>query len=376
MLRFLRNTRLYCTSVSGTNRTKPVTTKESKLNFKKLKYPTKVPINPVLQNFPIVDKSVIDNPTIQLLERLALVNLENKEALSTLESSIEFAEKITLIETTNVLPFYTVLEDQTLYLREDSVTEGNSRENILRGAKVTEEDYFVSPPGNIPLQQKDKDFSENSTEYPSKYFVEPYEFKAASNLAPSPGTQSITIKSKLPYATLDVESITVIPLHTASLDADFAQYLKINNKTRTIPSVIRSVIDLQAATGAVLFDSVDNERENTLLLNRKLAPFQCVVTCYHEGKQLKDLEDLCLHIQYILSRSGLRIMGENILFTNSLQELESEIFKCDNLGVPYLLIISESSLHNGLLKLRNRDTTLEETIHISDLPNYLLQIFS
>uniref|UniRef100_W8BQQ0 Glutamyl-tRNA(Gln) amidotransferase subunit C, mitochondrial n=1 Tax=Ceratitis capitata TaxID=7213 RepID=W8BQQ0_CERCA len=164
MLRFLRNTRLYCTSVSGTNRTKPVTTKESKLNFKKLKYPTKVPINPVLQNFPIVDKSVIDNPTIQLLERLALVNLENKEALSTLESSIEFAEKITLIETTNVLPFYTVLEDQTLYLREDSVTEGNSRENILRGAKVTEEDYFVSPPGNIPLQQKDKDFSENSTE--------------------------------------------------------------------------------------------------------------------------------------------------------------------------------------------------------------------
>ncbi|XP_004521438.1 DNA polymerase subunit gamma-2, mitochondrial [Ceratitis capitata] len=211
---------------------------------------------------------------------------------------------------------------------------------------------------------------------PSKYFVEPYEFEAASNLAPSPGTQSITIKSKLPYATLDVESITVIPLHTASLDADFAQYLKINNKTRTIPSVIRSVIDLQAATGAVLFDSVDNERENTLLLNRKLAPFQCVVTCYHEGKQLKDLEDLCLHIQYILSRSGLRIMGENILFTNSLQELESEIFKCDNLGVPYLLIISESSLHNGLLKLRNRDTTLEETIHISDLPNYLLQIFS
>ncbi|XP_039950138.1 glutamyl-tRNA(Gln) amidotransferase subunit C, mitochondrial [Bactrocera neohumeralis] len=162
MQRILQKTRSYCTVLKEVNKNqkfdKP---KENKLNFKELKYPSKVPSKPIKQNFPTGEKPVIDNATIQLLERLALVNLESKEALTTLEKSIEFAEKISHIDTSNVLPLYTVLEDQNLYLREDSVTEGNCREDILRSAKVTEEDYFVSPPGNIPLQQKEKDFTDN-----------------------------------------------------------------------------------------------------------------------------------------------------------------------------------------------------------------------
>lgn len=162
MQRILQKTCNYCTVLKEVSKkfkfAKPI---ENKLEFKELKYPSKVPSKPIKQSFPTGKKPLIDTATIQLLERLALVNLENKEALTTLENSIEFAEKILHIDTTNVLPLYTVLEDQNLYLREDSVTEGNCREDILRGAKVTEEDYFVSPPGNIPLQQKDKDFTDN-----------------------------------------------------------------------------------------------------------------------------------------------------------------------------------------------------------------------
>lgn len=30
--------------------------------------------------------------------------------------------------------------------------EGNCRNEILSNAKVTEENYFVAPPGNIPLE--------------------------------------------------------------------------------------------------------------------------------------------------------------------------------------------------------------------------------
>lgn len=49
-------------------------------------------------------------------------------------------------------PLYTVLEDQDLYLREDIVNDGNCQDEILSNAKITEEDYFVAPPGNIPLE--------------------------------------------------------------------------------------------------------------------------------------------------------------------------------------------------------------------------------
>lgn len=72
-----------------------------------------------------------------------------------LEDSIEFASKILDINTKNVQPLYTVLEDQPLQLREDVVTDGNIQADILRNACVTEEEYFVAPPGNIPLDQSD-----------------------------------------------------------------------------------------------------------------------------------------------------------------------------------------------------------------------------
>ncbi|XP_053958512.1 glutamyl-tRNA(Gln) amidotransferase subunit C, mitochondrial [Anastrepha ludens] len=159
MQRFIKPIRTYCIIAQKTNNNQKFSrNKENQLNYKELNHVSKVPRTPVIQSYPVDEKPVIDSAIIQLLERLALVNLESKEALTTLENSIEFAEKISHIDTGNVLPLYTVVEDQDLYLREDRVTEGNCREEILRGAKISEEDYFVSPPGNIPLQQKEKDF--------------------------------------------------------------------------------------------------------------------------------------------------------------------------------------------------------------------------
>lgn len=76
--------------------------------------------------------------------------------MRTLEDSIEFASKILDIDTTDIEPLYTVLEDQPLQLRDDVVTDGNIQADILRNARITEEEYFVAPPGNIPLDQSGK----------------------------------------------------------------------------------------------------------------------------------------------------------------------------------------------------------------------------
>lgn len=43
---------------------------------------------------------------------------------------------------------------RNLYLRKDEVTEENCQKDILRNAIITEDDYFVAPPGNIPLESK------------------------------------------------------------------------------------------------------------------------------------------------------------------------------------------------------------------------------
>ncbi|KAJ6639582.1 Glutamyl-tRNA(Gln) amidotransferase subunit C, mitochondrial [Pseudolycoriella hygida] len=144
----LQPNKSFCSCKSKDSTKKP-------LDFSELKFVSKVPSSPHVSpiNLVKVDRIKIDEDTIQLLERLSLVNLDSKEAINTLEDSIEFASKILHIDTTNVEPLYTVLEYQNLYLRKDIVNEGNCSEAILSNAKVTEEGYFVAPPGNIPFQQ-------------------------------------------------------------------------------------------------------------------------------------------------------------------------------------------------------------------------------
>lgn len=81
------------------------------------------------------------------------LNLFCREAVKVLEDSIEFASKIQNIDTANVEPLYTVLEDHPLELREDKVTEGNMRDEIMRNAKKTEDEtYFIAPVGNVPYK--------------------------------------------------------------------------------------------------------------------------------------------------------------------------------------------------------------------------------
>jgi aspartyl-tRNA(Asn)/glutamyl-tRNA(Gln) amidotransferase subunit C len=45
-----------------------------------------------------------------------------------------------------VKPLYTVLEDFQLQLREDKVTDGNIKQDVMKNAVKTEEEtYFITP---------------------------------------------------------------------------------------------------------------------------------------------------------------------------------------------------------------------------------------
>ncbi|EFX64477.1 hypothetical protein DAPPUDRAFT_36393, partial [Daphnia pulex] len=98
----------------------------------------------------------IDSKTIEHLERLSLVDFANREGIRRLEEAIQFANQIHSVDTSAVKPLINVLYEEYIQsLREDCVTEGDIREEILSNATVTEEEYFFAPPGNIPLPDKD-----------------------------------------------------------------------------------------------------------------------------------------------------------------------------------------------------------------------------
>ncbi|KAF6277890.1 glutamyl-tRNA amidotransferase subunit C [Rhinolophus ferrumequinum] len=84
---------------------------------------------------------------IEHLERLALVDFGNQEAVARLEKAIAFADRLHAVDTDGVAPMESVLEDRCLYLRPDNVVEGNCAEEVLQNSHRVVEEYFVAPPG-------------------------------------------------------------------------------------------------------------------------------------------------------------------------------------------------------------------------------------
>lgn len=56
--------------------------------------------------------------------------------------------------------------------------------------------------------------------------------------------------------------------------------------------------------------------------------------------------------------------------------LENLHTKYDEMGVLFTVMVSESTLKGGLLLVRNRDTTIRETMHISEIKFFLLKYIS
>ena len=55
------------------------------------------------------------------------------------------------ISCAGVEPLYSTLELETLPVREDLGLAPKNRRQLMENAVLTEEEYFVAPPGNVPL---------------------------------------------------------------------------------------------------------------------------------------------------------------------------------------------------------------------------------
>lgn len=80
-----------------------------------------------------------------------MVDFANVRGIERLEEAIDLAQSIVDVDTNGVAPLYSILEEETLYLRPDIPEPPNNRKDLLKMASVTEEDYYVAPQGNVPL---------------------------------------------------------------------------------------------------------------------------------------------------------------------------------------------------------------------------------
>ncbi|XP_055844182.1 DNA polymerase subunit gamma-2, mitochondrial [Episyrphus balteatus] len=190
--------------------------------------------------------------------------------------------------------------------------------------------------------------------------------------------QSLKIKSKLDSGDMEVEEIHFVPIAAMGLEneSDFA--MKDSRLLRDVlPTCIRSEFKLETTACALLLDSIESSRENTLAINRKIVPYQCGIFCYVEDNIMpSDMTDLSTHISNVIRKLGISALNLQKCHTNNPITLNTELCQMDRIGVPYCIILESETLRTGLMKLRSRDTTLSETIHITDVSNYLQKIFN
>ncbi|HEX5311025.1 Asp-tRNA(Asn)/Glu-tRNA(Gln) amidotransferase subunit GatC [Aquabacterium sp.] len=89
-----------------------------------------------------------DVSRIAQLARLELSDAEQGDMLTQLNEFFAIVEKMRAVDTSGVEPLYTPLsaiEDVTLRLREDAVTETNHREANMRNAPAQDEGLFLVP---------------------------------------------------------------------------------------------------------------------------------------------------------------------------------------------------------------------------------------
>lgn len=89
---------------------------------------------------------VIKQETIQKIEQLSLLNVDDDYGFSVLKAAIIFTENLrnTKIDK-EIEPMYSPFETESMLLRNDNVEHNISRKEILMNAAITEEEYFVAP---------------------------------------------------------------------------------------------------------------------------------------------------------------------------------------------------------------------------------------
>lgn len=72
----------------------------------------KKPFIPAIDKGRVFSPTKIDSETIAHLERLSLVDFGNEKGIEILEAAIEFADRLSVVDTTGVEPMFTVLESR------------------------------------------------------------------------------------------------------------------------------------------------------------------------------------------------------------------------------------------------------------------------
>ncbi|XP_018520713.1 LOW QUALITY PROTEIN: DNA polymerase subunit gamma-2, mitochondrial [Lates calcarifer] len=158
--------------------------------------------------------------------------------------------------------------------------------------------------------------------------------------------------------------------------------LQCRNGRKTVPHVISVTGNVDRGLMAFLSNSLQLlkredskkrlQQRKVLKLHPVLAPVK-VALDISRGATV-ELRRVCEGLLQEFMEAKISVWpGYLDTMPTSMEQLNA---KYDEMGVLFTVVISENTLESGLLQLRNRDTTIRETMHISEIKNFISRYIS
>ncbi|XP_046915659.2 DNA polymerase subunit gamma-2, mitochondrial [Dermatophagoides farinae] len=113
----------------------------------------------------------------------------------------------------------------------------------------------------------------------------------------------------------------------------------------------------------------NDEEKIVMKLNPQLVPFKLAINIDSDGCKAIGHRKLLEVAEHLI---GLLEEYPDISIFPFTPDNPITIDQCDRLAVKYCIILTEETLRTGIIHLRNRDTTISEQIHISNLLKTIL----
>ncbi|XP_049801370.1 DNA polymerase subunit gamma-2, mitochondrial [Schistocerca nitens] len=189
-------------------------------------------------------------------------------------------------------------------------------------------------------------------------------------------SQSVHIQANFPWGSQNVETLS----YWTTADQDLAirtVFEAKDGRKKVTPHIVESTLSVECAVFTFLCDAYDETAfaglpREVMRFHRKLAPFKLSFSASASSSSAgEELNQLAVYLTKQTRDSGISTLLLPDLVKKSL---ESQFVRNDELGIPYTAVLNDTSLKNGIITLRNRDTTLKEQVHISKLREYMEKI--
>ena len=224
---------------------------------------------------------------------------------------------------------------------------------------------FVSPNDAIQKfytwQQKRKMWWRKFSSYPGRFSLSDIqENSSAEDKSAEVGDLRVNILADFDWGTTVIETIHLYPLSSLGFRADNVEELKAKDGRKVVlPCIVECTISLDIASFVFLCDAYSNNSERELLrLHRRLAPFKAGFVASMKDSSVADrLREIAKHMSGSLRQSGLSSL---LLPDIAKKSLDSQLSRNDEMGIPFTIVLSDSTLTDGITRLYSRETTLKE----------------